>query len=59
LTCGPVVGEPLVGGFGLGGELTLELVLLARSEDALGMAATLVALGAGEQLEPAQLLARQ
>src|SRR6266702_5250704 len=51
----PVLREPPVGEFGLGGELLVEPVLLAGREDADPLA--FAALGAGQQLEPAQLLA--
>ena len=50
----PVLDEPPVGELGLRGEFPIELVLFFGCEDADPLAFT--ALGAGHQLEPAELL---
>ena len=55
----PVGHEAAVGELCLGGEFLVELVLFAGREDADGVALALAPFGAGHQLEPAQLFARE
>ena len=51
---GPVLDEALIRDLGLGGEFPFQVVLRGLREDSRPLAA--MAFGAGEQLEPADLL---